>query len=282
MFFVKRCTTYQHSGGASADGDGAPIVALTPVRRAGDPSPLVLEPLGVRAPAAAWSPNEEERRYLRLLHGRARISDLGQHPARDTDHLPPYRTVLYLGVLSCSPFQAIVLEVFDVAQSSRGEPGHDDRKFLEAIHYFTVHSITWRALPSEFGKWNSVWKRFWRLSRSGVFEAFFQLLAECSPTAHLIQFFDSTTARAHVSAAGQKRLPCLSSTVSTFDGPCQVGFRLARRHSLRALPWGLRPHDCIEDAEEASHVRDESNFFWSTPFDQALVVLADGVPPDCR
>src|SRR3954453_17876810 len=97
-----------------------------------------------------------------------------------------------------------VLEVFDAAQSSRGEPGHDDRKFLEAIHYFTVHSITWRALPREYGKWNSVWKRFWRLSRSGVFEAFFQILAECSETAHLIQFFDSTTARAHVSAAGAK------------------------------------------------------------------------------
>ena len=41
----------------------------------------------------------------------------------------------------------ITLEVFDAVQSSRGEPGHDDRKFLEAIHYFTVHSITWRALP---------------------------------------------------------------------------------------------------------------------------------------
>ena len=65
-----------------------------------------------------------------------------------------------------------VLEVFDAAQSSRGEPGHDDRKFLEPIHYFTVHSITWRALPRDYGKWNSVWKRFWRLSRSGVFEAF--------------------------------------------------------------------------------------------------------------
>src|SRR3954469_25436777 len=43
-----------------------------------------------------------------------------------------------------------------------------------------------------------------QLSRSGVFEAFFQMLAECSQTAHLIQFFDSTTARAHVSAAGAK------------------------------------------------------------------------------
>jgi transposase len=76
----------------------------------------------------------------------------------------------------------IALEVFDAVQSSRGQPGRDDRKFLEAIHYFTVHSITWRALPDEFGNWNSVWKRFWRLSRSGVFEAFFQVLTECSAT----------------------------------------------------------------------------------------------------
>ena len=99
---------------------------------------------------------------------------------------------------------SIALEVFDAAQSSRGEPGHNDRKFLEAVHYFTVHSITWRALPIEYGKWNSVWKRFWRLSRSGVFEAFLQLLAETSKTAHVVQFFDSTVARAHVSAAGAK------------------------------------------------------------------------------
>ena len=49
--------------------------------------------------------------------------------------------------------------------------------------------LTWRALPAEFGKWNRVWKRFWRLSRTGVFEVFFQLLAEQSGTAHLVQFF---------------------------------------------------------------------------------------------
>ena len=98
----------------------------------------------------------------------------------------------------------MVLTVFDAAQSRSGEPGHDDRKFLEAIHFFTVHNMTWRALPAEFGNWNSVWKRFWRLSRSGVFEAFFQLLAETSQTAHLVQMFDSTVVRAHVSAAGAK------------------------------------------------------------------------------
>ena len=98
----------------------------------------------------------------------------------------------------------IVLDVFDAAQSPRGEPGHDDRKFLEAVHFFTVHNITWRALPAEFGNWNSVWKRFWRLSQSGVFEAFFEALAAMSETAHLVQMFDSTVVRAHVSAAGAK------------------------------------------------------------------------------
>ena len=99
---------------------------------------------------------------------------------------------------------SIVLEVFDAVQTRSGEPGHDDRKFLEALHYFTVHNVTWRALPLEFGNWNSVWKRFWLLSRTGVFEAFFQILAETSKTAHLVQMFDSTVVRAHVSAAGAK------------------------------------------------------------------------------
>jgi transposase len=99
---------------------------------------------------------------------------------------------------------AVVVEVFRAVRSRRGDKGRDDRKFLEALHYFAVHNITWRALPTEFGNWNSVWKRFWRLSRAGVFEAFFEALASLSPSAHLVQMFDSTVVRAHVSAAGAK------------------------------------------------------------------------------
>ncbi len=60
---------------------------------------------------------------------------------------------------------SIVLEVLKPAQSNRGRPRHDERTFREAIHYFAVHSMTWRALPSEHGKWNGVWTRFRRLSR---------------------------------------------------------------------------------------------------------------------
>jgi transposase len=99
---------------------------------------------------------------------------------------------------------ATVLAVFRACCSRRGDKGRDDRKFLEAMHYFAVHNITWRALPAEYGRWNSVWKRFWRLSRAGVFEAFFDALAAMSRSAHLVQMFDSTVVRAHVSAAGAK------------------------------------------------------------------------------
>ena len=111
---------------------------------------------------------------------------------------------------------ALVLDLFRACRSRRGDKGRDDRRFLEALHYFSVHNITWRALPAEFGPWNSVWKRFWRLSRAGVFEAFFEALAGLSRTAHLVQMFDSTVVRAHVSAAGAK------------------GGRTARRSAARA------------------------------------------------
>ena len=97
-----------------------------------------------------------------------------------------------------------VVQVFRAVRSRRGDKGRTDRRFLEGLHYFCVHNITWRALPEAFGNWNSVWKRFWRLSQAGVFEAFFDALAAMSQTAHLVQMFDSTVVRAHVSAAGAK------------------------------------------------------------------------------
>jgi transposase len=96
------------------------------------------------------------------------------------------------------------LAVFRAALPRRGAKGGDDRLFLEALHYFSVHNVSWRALPERFGKWNSVWKRFDRLSKAGVFDEFFDHLANLSSSAHLVQMFDSTVVRAHVSAAGAK------------------------------------------------------------------------------
>jgi hypothetical protein len=41
---------------------------------------------------------------------------------------------------------ATVLELFRACRSRRGAKGRNDRIFLEALHYFAVHNITWRAI----------------------------------------------------------------------------------------------------------------------------------------
>ena len=98
----------------------------------------------------------------------------------------------------------VSLAVFRACLPRRGRKAENDRRFLEALHFFTVENIRWRALPERFGPWNSVWKRLDRLSKAGVFEAFFDTLAAMSSSAHLIQMFNSTIVRAHVSAVRAK------------------------------------------------------------------------------
>jgi len=98
----------------------------------------------------------------------------------------------------------LALEIFRACLPRVGAKASNDRLFLEALHYFTVHNISWRALPERFGNWNSVWKRFDRLGKSGVFEDYFSILAGLDEGDHLIQMFDSTVIRAHHQAAGAK------------------------------------------------------------------------------
>jgi transposase len=101
---------------------------------------------------------------------------------------------------------AHTVAVFRACLPRRGRKAEDDRRFLEALHFFPVENVRWRALPERFGPWNSVWKRFDRLSKAGVFEAFFDALAAMSSSAHLIQMFDSTIVRAHVVNGAQNLL----------------------------------------------------------------------------
>jgi transposase len=97
------------------------------------------------------------------------------------------------------------LAVFRACLPRHGRKAEDDRRFLEALHFFIVENVRWRALPERFGPWNSVWKRFDRLSKAGVFVAFFDTLVSMSSSAHLIQMFDSTiVARAWVGGRGKR------------------------------------------------------------------------------
>jgi hypothetical protein len=46
------------------------------------------------------------------------------------------------------------MEVFRACLPRRGRKAGDDRLFLEAMHFFTVENVRWRALPERFGHWN--------------------------------------------------------------------------------------------------------------------------------
>ena len=56
--------------------------------------------------------------------------------------------------------------------------------------------------PDEFGHWYSVYTRFWRWSKKGVWESLFKALADDPDFEYLM--IDSTIVRAHQHAAGAK------------------------------------------------------------------------------
>jgi putative transposase len=58
-------------------------------------------------------------------------------------------------------------------------------------------------LPEEFGKWNSVFRRFRRWAKKGVWKRLFTELGENPGLEYLI--IDSTIVRAHQHAAGARK-----------------------------------------------------------------------------
>ena len=85
--------------------------------------------------------------------------------------------------------------------SDVGRTAADNRLFLDAVLWIARSGAPWRDLPERFGNWNSVYQRFNRWSKQGVWENVFQALQE--PDLDWL-FLDSTTVRAHQHAAGQK------------------------------------------------------------------------------
>ena len=84
----------------------------------------------------------------------------------------------------------------------RGRHGEDNRLFVDAVLWIARSGAPWRDLPEEFGNWNSVFQRFRRWAKKGVWQRVFSALIEHPDFEYLI--IDSTLVRAHQHAAGAK------------------------------------------------------------------------------
>jgi putative transposase len=87
-------------------------------------------------------------------------------------------------------------------QGDKGRHGEDNRLFVDAVLWIARAGAPWRDLPPSFGNWNSVFQRFRRWAKKGVWERMFNALMESPDFEYLI--IDSTIVRAHQHAAGAK------------------------------------------------------------------------------
>src|SRR5438128_2211721 len=90
----------------------------------------------------------------------------------------------------------------DLLPGQEGDPGataKDNRLFINAILWIAKTGAPWRDLPERFGNWNSVFQRFNRWCKSGVFPSIMEKLQDPDLGVLLL---DSTIIRAHQHAAG--------------------------------------------------------------------------------
>ena len=89
-------------------------------------------------------------------------------------------------------------------KGDRGRHGEDNRLFVDAVLWLVRAGAPWRDLPEQFGKWNSVFKRFRRWAKKGVWKRLFTELGE-NPDLNEYLIIDSTIVRAHQHASGAKK-----------------------------------------------------------------------------
>jgi len=77
-----------------------------------------------------------------------------------------------------------------------------DRDFVNAVIWRVRTGVPWRDLPERFGSWKTVYNRFDRWSKRGIWKRLFEELAiEVDEAGSLL---DATIVRAHQDASGGK------------------------------------------------------------------------------
>jgi putative transposase len=87
----------------------------------------------------------------------------------------------------------------------KNQPGahrKDDRQIISGIIHVLKTGCRWQDCPAVYGPPTTVYNRFHRWARRGIWRQLFTALVSVEPGG--LQMIDSTTAKAHRSAAGGK------------------------------------------------------------------------------
>ena len=123
----------------------------------------------------------------------------------------------------------------DMLPGQPGDPGvtaKDNRLFINAVLWIAKTGAPWRDLPERFGPWGSVWKRFDRWAKKGVWKRVFEGLQD--PDLEWI-IIDSTVVRAHQHAAGAEK-----KGWTTIRHWAARGAGSAPRSISSSTPWATR------------------------------------------
>lgn len=58
-------------------------------------------------------------------------------------------------------------------EGDRGRSGEDHRRFVEVVLWVGRNGGRWRSLPVALGHWNSVFQRFRRWAKNGIWQMIF-------------------------------------------------------------------------------------------------------------
>ncbi len=83
-----------------------------------------------------------------------------------------------------------------------GRTATDNRRFMNAVLWIARTGAPWRDMPERFGVWNSVFQRFNRWCKRGVWERLLRVWQD--PDLECLML-DSTVIRAHQHAAGARK-----------------------------------------------------------------------------
>src|SRR6195256_6427263 len=83
-----------------------------------------------------------------------------------------------------------------------GRTAKDNRLFVEAVLWIARTGSPWRDLPEAFGKWFTVYTRFWRWAQKGVWERIFKALCDDPDFEYVL--IDGTLVRVHQHGTGAK------------------------------------------------------------------------------